>query len=75
MKTKRKEKEKKRKRLCPESISGSSTHRVKALPLGHVEHTARFVEILLLKPSSLTKRELKDIFQKNDCSFDCEKPT
>ena len=34
MKTKRKEKEKKRKRLCPESISGSSTHRAKALPLG-----------------------------------------
>ena len=47
----------------------------KALPLGHVEHTLRGVEILLLKPSSLIKREFKDIFQKNDCSFDSENPT
>ena len=44
MKTKRKEKEKKkerketkRKRFCPESISRPSTHRAKALPLGHAE--------------------------------------
>ena len=28
-----------------------------------------------LKPSSLIKREFKDIFQKNDCSFDSENPT
>ena len=50
MKTKRKEKEKKseekerreakRKRLCPESNLGPSTHRAKALLLGHVEHIA-----------------------------------
>ena len=46
MKTKRKEKEKKkerkeakRKKFCPESISRPSTHRAKALPLGHVELT------------------------------------
>ena len=45
-----------------------------ALPLGHVEHTSWFVEILLLKPSSLIKREFKDIFQKNDSSLDSENP-
>ena len=45
------------------------------IPLGYVEHTEGFVQILLLKPSSLIKRELKEIFQKNDCSFDCENPT
>ena len=39
------------------------------------KHTGRFVEILLLKPSSLIKREFKDIFQKNDCSFESENPT
>ena len=33
------------------------------------------VEFLLLKPSSLIKHELKDIFQKNDCSLDSENPT
>ena len=33
------------------------------------------VEILLLKALSLIKREFKDIFQKNDCSFDSENPT
>ena len=55
MKTKRKEKkmkkrkEKKRKRLCPESISGSSTHRAKALPLGHVAHKARFCRNFIIK--------------------------
>ena len=82
MKTKRKEKKKKkerkeakRKRFCAESISRPSTHRTKALPLGHVEHTGKFIEILLLKPSSLIKHEFKDIFQKNDCSFDSETPT
>ena len=83
MKTKRKEKEKKkkkrkeakRKRLFPESNAGLSTRRAKALPLGHVEHSKRLVEILLLKPSSLIKREFKGIFQKNDCSFDTENPT
>ena len=84
MKTKRKEKERKeekkrkeakRKRLSPESNSGSSTHRANALLLGHVEHAGRIVEILLLKPSSLIKREFKDTFQKNDCSFDSENPT
>ena len=70
MKTKRKEKEKKkerkeakRKRFCPESISRPSTHRAKALPLGHVELTWKIVEILLLNPSSLIKREFKDILQ------------
>ena len=70
MKTKRKEKEKKkerkeakRKRFCPESISRPSTHRAKALPLGHVELTWKIVEVLLLNPSSLIKREFKDILQ------------
>ena len=82
MKTKRKEKkeekkrkEAKRKRLCPEVNSGPSTQRAKALPLGHVERTRRHVEILLLKPSSFIKHEFKDIFPKNDCSFDSENPT
>ena len=47
MKTKRKEKEKKKeekkrkeakkKRYCPDSNSGLSAHRAKALPLGHVQ--------------------------------------
>ena len=74
-KKKKKRKEAKRKRFCPESISRPSTHRAKALPLGHVEHTGKFVKILLLKPLSLIKREFKDIFQKNDCSFDSENPT
>ena len=57
MKTKRKEKPKKRrkekkrreakrKRLCPESNSEPSTHRAKASPLGHVDHTRRSDEIL-----------------------------
>ena len=71
MKTKRKEKEKKkkerkeakRKRFCPESISRPPMHRAKALPLGHVELTWKIVEILLLNPSSLIKREFKDILQ------------
>ena len=74
MKTKRKEKEKKkrkekkrkeakRKKFCPESISRPSTHRAKALPLGHVELTWEIVEILLFNPSSLIKREFKDILQ------------
>ena len=71
MKTKRKEKEKKkkerkeakRKRFCPESISRPSTHRAKALLLGHVELIWKIVEILLLSPSSLIKREFKDILQ------------
>ena len=47
----------------------------KALPLGHAEHTGKFVEILLFFPSSLIKREFKDIFQKSDCSFDSANPT
>ena len=79
MKTKRKEKEKKKKRkesrFCPEWISGPSAHRVKALPPGHVEHTGKGSEILLLKPLSLIKHEFKDIFQKTDCSLDSENPT
>ena len=54
MKTKRKEKqkkeEKKRKkakriRFCSDSNSGPSTHRAKALPLCHVEHSYH-VELL-----------------------------
>ena len=68
---KKKRKEAKRKKFGPESISRPSTHRVKALPLGHVEHTGNSVEILLLEPSS----PIKDIFQKNNCSFDSEAPT
>ena len=84
MKTKRKEKVKKeekkrkevkRKRLYLESNSGFSMYRAEALPLGHVEHTVLLVSILLLKPSSLIKREFKDIFQKNDSSLDSENPT
>ena len=38
-------------------------HWAKALPLGHVELTWEIVEILLLNPSSLIKREFKDILQ------------
>ena len=78
MKTKEKEKkdekkrkEAKRKRLCAESNSGTPTLRAKGLPLGHVGHRRRYFKILSLKPSSLIKREFKDIFQKNqknDCS-------
>ena len=84
MKTKRKEKvkkeekkrkEAKRKRLCLESNPGPSLYRAEALPLSHVEHRSKPVEILLLKPSSLIKREFKDIFQKNDSSLDSENPT
>ena len=61
-KKKKKRKEAKRKRFGPESISGPSTHWAKALLLGHVEYTRKVVEILLLKPWSLIKREFKDIF-------------
>ena len=84
MKTKRKEKAKKeekkrkeakRKRYHPDLTSGPTMYRAIALPLGHVEHTHRVVEFLLLKPSSLIKHEFKDIFQKNDCSLDGENPT
>ena len=84
MKTKGKEAEKKRRKEEKRSeekkvMSGielrTSDTQAKALPLGHVEHTFRIVEILLLKPSTLIKREFKDIFQKNDCSFDSENPT
>ena len=77
-KKKKKRKEKKRsneKRFSTDSTSRPSTHRDNALPLGYVVHTERIGEILLLKPSSLIKREFKDIFQKNDCSFDSENPT
>ena len=70
-KKRRKEKQKKR---STESNSGPPTHRENALPLGHVEHTERTGEVLLLKPSSLIKREFKDIFLENDCSFDSENP-
>ena len=81
MKTKRKKKKKKEEKKRSEEkkvLPGRfrpSTHRAKALPLGHEGHTRKFVKILLLKPSSLIKREFKDIFQKNDCSFDSETPT
>ena len=79
MKTKGKEAEKKKRREEKKVMPGielrTSDTQAKALPLGHVEHTLGSVEILLLKPSSLIKREFKDIFQKNDCSFDSENPT
>ena len=78
MKRKKKEKkrkEAKRKRYCPDSNSGYSVHRAKALPLDHVEHTHNLVEFLLLKPSSLLKHWFKDIFQKNDRSLDSENTT
>ena len=39
------------------------------------EHTGITIEIVLLKRLSLIKREFKDIFQTNDCSFDSENPT
>ena len=76
-KTKKKKKKKKarRKRLCLESNTGPPTIRARAFPLGHVESAPELAAILLLKPSSLIKREFKDIFQKNDCSFDSENPT
>ena len=50
-------------------------YRAEALPLGHVEHTSWFVEILLLKPSSLIKREFNDIFQKKNSSLNSENST
>ena len=82
METKRKEKEKKeekkrkeakKKRYCmprfelgPFGAPGESlTTRPRA---------TSFVEVLLLKPSSLIKHEFKDIFQKNDCSLNSEYP-
>ena len=71
---KKKRTEAKRKRLCAESNLGPSTPQTKGLPLGHVEHTGKGSEVLLLKPSSLVKREFEDIFQKNDCSFGSENP-
>ena len=74
-KEEKKRKEAKRKRLCLESNPGPSLYRAEALPLSHVEHRSFLVEILLLKPSSLIKREFKDIFQKNDSSLDSESPT
>ena len=77
-KIKKRRKEKKRseeKKYCPDSNSDPSVHRAKALPLDNVEHTRRVLAFLLLKPSSLIKHEFKDIFQKNDCSLDCENPT
>ena len=74
-KEEKKRKEAMKKRFCTDSTSRPSTHRDNALPLGYVVHTEWIGEILLLKPSSLIKREFKDIFQKNDCSFDSENPT
>ena len=41
----------------------------------HAETHRKICWILLLEPSSLIKREFKDIFQKNDLSFDSENPT
>ena len=81
MKTKGKEAEKKKtkrrqeKKVMPGIELRTSDTQAKALPLGHVEHIVRTVEILLLKPSSHIKREFKDIFQTNDYSFDSENPT
>ena len=78
MKIKRKKKKKKEEKKRSEEKNRTQDlrcNRAKAIPLGHVEHTGRFVVISLLKPSSLIKREFKDIFQKNDCSFDSETPT
>ena len=71
----KKKKEAKRKRLCLELNTGPPTIRARTLALGHVESAPEFAAILLLKPSGLIKREFKDIFQKNDCSFDSENPT
>ena len=70
-----KKKEAWRKRLCLELNTGPPTILARTFPLGHVESAPEFAAILLLKPSSLIKREFKDIFQKNDCSFDSENPT
>ena len=70
MKTKRKEKEKKKKkrseekRIFLESNSVPAIHRDKALPLGHVEHTGRLAEILLLKPSALLNVNSKIFFRR-----------
>ena len=83
MKTKRKEKEKKKKKKRKEK-----KRRKKVLPRFELRpfgapgesfttrpRATSFVEVLLLKPSSLIKHEFKDIFQKNDCSLDSENPT
>ena len=49
-KKEKKRKEVKRKMYCPNSNSGPSANRVKALPLGHVEHTCtHFRGIFIIK--------------------------
>ena len=79
MKSKRKEKEKKKKKRKEKKQreKGYAWNRTRDLRLTwpRGRHKRLFVEILLLKPSSLIKREFKDIFQKNDGSFDGEKLT
>ena len=80
MKTKRKEKEKKGEKKRKEKKQrekGYAWNRARDLRLTgpRGRHKRLFVEILLLKLSSLIKRELKYIFQKNDGSFDGENLT
>ena len=76
MKTKGKEKEKKKKKRKEKKQreKGYAWNRARDLRLTgpRGRHKRLFVEILLLKPSSLIKREFKYIFQKNDGSFDGE---
>ena len=75
MKTKGKETEKKRRKeekrkwLCPKPNSGPPTHRAKALPLGHVEHTPEFVEILLLR-APVCKNQTNSKFRGKGGKFD-----
>ena len=82
MKTKRKEKKKKRKQ---KKRTGKGSVRTRTQDLRRtgrkLYHKATWntqktwSKILSLPRSSLNKREFKDIFQKNDCSFDSENPT
>ena len=75
-KKKKRRKEKKKKRRGKGYVRNRTQDlRRSGSKLCHEEHTGRTIEIVLLKRLSLIKREFKDIFQTNDCSFDSENPT
>ena len=76
MKTKRKEKEKNEEKKRSEEKTVMPGIEIRTFDAQGQSFTTRprgthkqDVEMLLLKPSSLIKREFIDIFQKNDCSF------
>ena len=79
MKTKRKEivKKEEKKRSVEKKVIHEiepRTFDVPGLSFTTRPRATSFVEVLLLKPSSLIKHEFKDIFQKNDCSLNSEYP-